>query len=135
MSSFADWQPLRDSGLHARALRVNRVAVAFFKHLFESYEEVGIVRTVETHDDGTVSIAILVPAGFLSVAAEILDDLCQSGAPRFTGENLPPVCSEDWFLASWTRAAEADLRGDRDQPSEPSSSPSASTTESRELKK
>ena len=133
MISLTDWQPLRDSGLHARALRVDRVAVALVKHLFESCQDVGIVRTVVTHDDGTVSIAILVPASFVSIAAEILEDLRRSGVPRFTGETLPPVCSEDWFLATWTRAEEAGEGSEVDQPVGLSSS--ASPAVSRVLKR
>lgn len=120
------WQPLRDSGLHARALRIERADVAFFKHLLESYEEVGIVRTVETHADGTVSIAILVPSDFVRIAAEILEDIARHGAPRFTSEALPPVCTEDWFLATWTRERE-EGGGEAQVPAPPgSASPSLS---------
>jgi hypothetical protein len=97
------WAPLRSSGLHARVLRVGRAQVAFFKHLFESYEEVGIVRTVETRSDGTVAIAVLVPQDYTGVAAGILADVASRGAPRFDPEALPPVCTEDWFLEAWTR--------------------------------
>jgi hypothetical protein len=103
MSVRDDWVPLGDSGLHARALRVARPEVAFFKHILESYEEVGIVRTVETRADGTVAIAILVPADFVGVAAEVLADVERRGTARFEPEPLPQVCTEDWFLATWTR--------------------------------
>jgi hypothetical protein len=98
-----DWSPLGDSGLHARVIRVDRAEVAFFKHLLESYEEVGIVRTVETRPDGTVAIAILVPSDYVGVAADVLADVARRGAARFAAEPLPPVCTEDWFLATWTR--------------------------------
>lgn len=103
MSAADEWVPLGDSGLHARVLRVARPEVAFFKHLLESYEEVGIVRTVETRADGTVAIAILVPSDYVSVAAEVLADVARRGTARFAAEPLPPVCTEDWFLATWTR--------------------------------
>jgi hypothetical protein len=103
VSDLEAWVPLKSSGLYARVLRVDRVEVAFFKHLFESYEEVGIVRTVETRNDGTVAIAVLVPADYAGVAAGILADVATRGAPRFDPEPLPPVCTEDWFLEAWTR--------------------------------
>lgn len=129
----AGWQPLRDSGLHARALRIERADVAFFKHLLESYEEVGIVRTVETHADGTVSIAILVPSDFVRIGAEILEDLARYGAPPFTAEGLPPVCTEDWFLATWTRERE-DGGGEENPPAQvPASAASASPSLPSEL--
>jgi len=101
--SAPDWVPLGDSGLHARVLRVERAEVAFFKHLLESYEEIGIGRTVETRPDGTVAIAILVPSDYANVAAEILADVASRGAARFEPEPLPAVCTEDWFLETWTR--------------------------------
>jgi hypothetical protein len=103
VSDLETWVPLKSSGLYARVLRVDRVEVAFFKHLFESYEEVGIVRTVETRSDGTVAIAVLVPMDYTAVAAGILADVADRGAPRFDPEPLPPVCTEDWFLEAWTR--------------------------------
>ena len=103
MTHVEEWVPLRSSGLHARVIRIHRAEVAFFKHLFESYEEVGIVRTVETRSDGTVAIAVLVPRDYVAVAAGILADVATRGAPRFEPEPLPPVCTEDWFLEAWTR--------------------------------
>ncbi len=77
--------------------------VAFWKHLFESYEDLAIVRTVETRRDGTVVIAVLVPPDGAPFAAEALADVARSGAAPFAAEPLPPVCAEDWFLARWTR--------------------------------
>jgi hypothetical protein len=103
MSEPSDWVPLGDSGLHARVLSVEKAEVAFFKHLLESYEEVAIVRTVATRSDGTVAIAILVPSDYVGVAAAILADVASQGAARFEAEPLPPICTEDWFLATWTR--------------------------------
>ncbi|HEY8515226.1 MAG TPA: DUF4911 domain-containing protein [Candidatus Binatia bacterium] len=106
--SVAGWTPLRDAELWARVLRVEREEVAYFKFLFESYEGVGIVRTVETQKDGTVVIALLAPRDFVEVAEAILEDVRERGARPFTYEELPAVCTEDWFLSTWVRDAGAD---------------------------
>jgi len=45
------WTRLGSAGLDARALLVSRRDIAFWKHLFESYEGVAILRTVETLDE------------------------------------------------------------------------------------
>jgi hypothetical protein len=99
------WSPLRDSGLLARAIVVPRETIAYFKYLFESYEGVAIVRTVETIDRASVAIAILATPDFVAEAEAILRDVERHGAPAFTAVTLPPVCREDWFLARWARDA------------------------------
>ena len=66
------WQRLGAAGLQARALRIQRADVAFFKHIFESYEEVGMVRTVETRPDATVLIAVLAVDDYVHVAQAVV---------------------------------------------------------------
>lgn len=99
------WWPLRDAELWARVLRVAREDIAYFKFLFESYEGVGIIRTVETIHDGTVLIAVLATADFVHEVDAILDDVHARGAPAFSGAGLPAICTEDWFLSAWVRDA------------------------------
>jgi len=97
------WSLLGDAALWARVIRVQREDIAYFKHLFESYEGVAIVRTVETRGDGTVAIAVLATADFRDETDAILSDVAARGAPGFLPAPLPPVCTEDWFLHAWTR--------------------------------
>ena len=63
------------------------------KFLFESYEGVAIVRTV---DRRTAIIVVLVSPDFLAVARAILDDLQQ----RVPIEQIAPPteAGEDWLL-------------------------------------
>lgn len=103
MSAAPGWSALRGDELHARVIRVAREEIAYFKYLFESYEGVAIVRTVETRDDGTVTIALLATADFVAETEAILDDVRERGAPSFADEPLPAVCTEDWFLSAWSR--------------------------------
>ena len=67
--------------------------IALVKFLFESYEEVGIVRTVDRH---TAVIVVLVVPDFLSVARAILDDLHTRIA--FTEVEAPPLPVDDWLM-------------------------------------
>lgn len=96
---------MRDAELWARVLRVAREDIAYFKFLFESYEGVAIIRTVETLADGAVLIAVLATGDFRAETDGILDDVRARGAPGFTPAALPDVCNEDWFLATWARDA------------------------------
>lgn len=97
------WTPLRGAELWARVLRVVRSDIAFFKFLFESYEGVAIIRTVENLADGEVLIAVLATADFVAEVDAILADVAARGTPPFAGAALPRVCSEDWFLSAWVR--------------------------------
>jgi hypothetical protein len=101
----SSWSRLRDAELWARVIRVAREDIAYFKVLFESYEGVAIIRTVETLDDGSVLIAVLATADFRGETDAILDDVRRRGAPDFTPAALPDVCNEDWFLSTWVRHA------------------------------
>lgn len=97
------WTPLRGAELWARVLRVVRADIAFFKFLFESYEGVGIIRTVENLAGGEVLIAVLATADFVAEVDAILDDVGARGTPPFACAALPRVCTEDWFLSAWVR--------------------------------
>jgi len=100
-----EWHLLRDAELWARVIRVAREDIAYFKCLFESYEGVALIRSVESQDDGTVVIAILATGDFRDETDAILADVAERGAPAFTGAPLPAACTEDWFLATWAREA------------------------------
>jgi hypothetical protein len=102
------WTPLRNAELWVRVLRVVRGDIAFFKFLFESYEGVAIIRTVETLDDGHVLIAVLATADFRGETDAILADVGERGTPAFAPAALPAVCNQDWFLSTWVRDAAGD---------------------------
>ncbi len=80
-------------GLEPIFLRVAPADIALVKFLFESYEGVAIVRTV---DRRAAVIVALVSRDFLDVARQILADL-QS---RIAIEEIPPppTAGEDWLL-------------------------------------
>ena len=74
-------------------LQVAPVDIALVKFLFESYEEVGIVRTIDRH---TAVIVVLVASDFLADARAILSELqtklvCQE-VPA------PPGAGDDWLM-------------------------------------
>ncbi|MFQ5665087.1 MAG: DUF4911 domain-containing protein [Candidatus Binatia bacterium] len=74
-------------------LRVAPADIALVKFLLESYEGVGIVRTLERH---TAVVVVLVTQDFLPTAREILRQLqaeiaCVEVAP-------PLVEADDWLL-------------------------------------
>lgn len=97
------WHLLRDAELWARAIRVARVDIAYFKSLFECYEGVALIRTVETRPDGSAVIALLATSDFRDETDAILADVADRGAPAFGATELPAACSEDWFLSTWVR--------------------------------
>jgi hypothetical protein len=74
-------------------LRLAPGDIALVKFLFESYEEVGIVRTI---DRLTAVIVVLVLPDFLPVARAILDDLHAQIA--LTEIDAPPMPSDDWLM-------------------------------------
>lgn len=63
-------QPI--TSIHAIYLRVRPVDIALVKFLFESYEEIAIVRTVDRH---AALIVVLVVPDFLPVARGVLEAL------------------------------------------------------------
>jgi hypothetical protein len=74
-------------------LRLAPLDIALVKFLFESYEGVAIVRTV---DRRAAIIVALVSRDFLSVARAILEDLQR----RIAIEEIPrpPDAGEDWLM-------------------------------------
>ncbi len=74
-------------------LRVRRRDIAYIKFLVESYEGVGIVRTLDRH---AAIIVILVPPDVETTAREIVAAI----AAQIPCEELawPPEASEDWLL-------------------------------------
>ncbi len=84
-------------GLEAIFLRVAPVDIALVKFVFESYEGVGIVRTL---DRRAATVVALVSRDFLADAHGIIADLqarigCAIVPP-------PPDAGEDWLLALLT---------------------------------
>ena len=80
--------------LHAIYLETPPENIAYVKFIFESYEEVGIIRTV---DRKKALIVLLVVEDFVDVAHNILDSLKQevplAEIPR------PADVSDDWLMA------------------------------------
>ena len=67
--------------------------IAYVKFIFESYEEVGIIRTV---DRKKAVIVLLAVADFVQVAREILTSLQQEIS---LNEIAPPAdLSDDWLM-------------------------------------
>lgn len=74
-------------------LRLAPVDIAFLKFLFESYEEVAIVRTL---DRRAAVLVVLVCNDYLDVAREIL----RSAAEVIQLEEIPPPpdMGDDWLM-------------------------------------
>jgi len=80
--------------LHAIYLEIAPEHIAYVKFIFESYEEVGLIRTVER--DKAV-IVLLAMRDFLDTAREILDSL-KRDIP-FAEIPRPADTTDDWFMA------------------------------------
>lgn len=81
------------AALHPLYLQVAPADIALVKFLFESYEGVGIVRTV---DRRAAIIVVLVAADFLPTAREILRAL---QAEIACSEVEPPAApGDDWLM-------------------------------------
>jgi len=74
-------------------LRVRRDDIAFIKFIFESYEEVGLIRTLDQH---AAVITLLVCPDFRTVARGILDSLRTQ--VQFEEIDPPEDLGEDWLL-------------------------------------
>ena len=72
--------------------------IAYIKFIFESYEEVGIIRTV---DRKKAVIVLLVVTDFVDVAHSILDSL-KHEVP-LTEIRRPVDLSDDWLMAELAR--------------------------------
>ncbi len=82
-----------NTAIHPLYLRIAPADIALVKFLFESYEEVGIVRTVDRH---TAIIVLLVVEDFLPVARAVLCDLQrQIECPEV---EAPPIEIDDWLM-------------------------------------
>ena len=81
------------SSIHPIYLRVAPADIALIKFLFESYEGVGIVRTVDAR---TAVIVVLVVQDFLPVAREILRDL--QARIDCVEVGAPPIEPDDWLM-------------------------------------
>ena len=79
--------------LRAVYLQVAPTDIALLKFLFESYEGVGVVRTV---DPRVAIIVALVVADFLPVAREIIRDLQAHIA--CVEVDAPPIAPDDWLM-------------------------------------
>lgn len=80
--------------LHAVYLETPPEQIAYIKFIFESYEEIGIIRTVERKQ---AIIVLLAVKDFIGAAREILDALKQEvplvEIPR------PADLTDDWLMA------------------------------------
>jgi len=80
--------------MHDIYLELSPAHIAYIKFIFESYEEVGIIRTV---DNARAVIVLLAMNDFLDAAREILksvgNDIPMREIPR------PVDMKDDWFMA------------------------------------
>lgn len=74
--------------------------IAYIKFIFESYEEVGIIRTV---DRKRSIIVLLVVQDFIRVARKILDSLKRE--VPLTEIPRPTDMGDDWLMAELTTEA------------------------------
>jgi hypothetical protein len=73
-------------------LRIQRQDIALIKFIFESYEGIGIVRTV---DKKKATVVILVVPDFIAHARAILDSLREHMEWH---EIPPPEVQDDWLM-------------------------------------
>jgi hypothetical protein len=87
--------------LHPIYLEVGPEHIAYIKFIFESYEEVGIIRTV---DRKKAIIVLLAAEHFLEVARAILDSLREETALV----EIPPPddVPDDWLMAELNEDSE-----------------------------
>ena len=79
--------------LHAIYLLTQPEHIAYVKFIFESYEEIGIIRTV---DRKKAVIVLLAVEDFVDVARSILDSLKQE--VPLTEVSPPADMSDDWLM-------------------------------------
>lgn len=84
-------------GVETVYLRLAPSDIAFVKFLFEAYEEVAIVRTV---DRDTAILVLLIVPDFAWVARAILDDIRRT--VRFEEVAPPPMAADDWLMRELT---------------------------------
>jgi hypothetical protein len=81
------------TSVHAIYLRVRPVDIALVKFLFESYEEVAIVRTLDRH---TAIIVLLVVPDFLAVACAVVAALREQ--IDCVEVDAPAAETDDWLM-------------------------------------
>ncbi len=81
------------TAIHPIYLRVTPADIALLKFLFESYEGVGIVRTI---DQRVAVIVVLVVPDFLAVARAIIRDV--QGRIDCVEIEPPPLAADDWLM-------------------------------------
>jgi len=80
-------------GVRTLYLRIDPGDIAFVKFVFEAYEEVAIVRTV---DREPAVIVLLIAPDFYGVARAILDDIRRT--VRFEETAAPALPVDDWLM-------------------------------------
>ena len=80
--------------LHDIYLEVAPAHIAYVKFIFESYEEIGIIRTV---DNEKAIVVLLAMDDFLPAAREILHSLSDEIPLREISR--PSDMKDDWFMA------------------------------------
>jgi hypothetical protein len=80
-------------GLQPIFLHVEPADIALIKFVFESYEGVAVVRTLDRHD---AIIVVLVSEDFLEVARQIIVSLREQVS--FEEVPAPHSAGEDWLL-------------------------------------
>jgi hypothetical protein len=86
--------------LHDIYLEIPPEHIAYIKFIFESYEEVGIIRTV---DRKKAIIVLLAMTDFLDTARKILDSIKNDVPLREIAR--PMDVNDDWFMAEIVRDA------------------------------
>ena len=87
--------------LHAIYLELSPADIAYVKFIFESYEEVGIIRTV---DRTRAVIVLLAMTDFLAVARAILQSIKNDVPLREISR--PANMEDDWLMAELDAASE-----------------------------
>jgi hypothetical protein len=98
---------MRRMRLHAIYLEIPPEHIAYVKFIFESYEEVGIIRTVNRKK---AVIVLLAMNDFFATAHKILDSI--KGAVPFREIPRPADMNDDWFMAELARES-SDKQTDR----------------------
>ena len=79
--------------LHSIYLELAPADIAYIKFIYESYEEVGIIRTI---DNRKAIVVLLAMDDFLGVARQILDGLQKDISLRESPR--PADTKDDWFM-------------------------------------
>lgn len=80
--------------MHEIYLELPPADIAYVKFIFESYEDVGIIRTV---DRSRAVVVLLAMTDFLTVARAVLESIKKDVPLRETPR--PAEMKEDWFMA------------------------------------